>query len=68
MQKNAHAVLTFEGASDKGVANVVGQAGADGAVVDHAAFSVEAAHPRARVDTLVPRVIGRVGQGRFFNS
>jgi hypothetical protein len=51
---DAACVLTFETAAPERIADIVGQAGAGGAVVHYAALGVEAAGARTRVNTLVP--------------
>lgn len=51
---DAACVLTFETAAPERIADIVGQAGAGGAVVHHAALGVEAAGAGTRIDTLVP--------------
>jgi hypothetical protein len=51
---DAACVLTFETAAPERIADIVGKAGAGGAVVHYAALGVEAAGAGTRIDTLVP--------------
>ena len=51
-------VLTLEAAAAEWIPDIVGEAGAGGTVVHHAALRIEAARARTRVKALVPEKHG----------